>query len=120
MGKTIGDLTNQAMLDRQNWALGGLQSLGDRMPGAYNTALAPGQTMMGIGGMQEDLASKYAQEQFDKFNAQKQAPIDAAAQANAIFTGSGSLGSSQQQKIYQPTQWGQVGANAAGAALSGK
>jgi hypothetical protein len=120
MGKTIGDMTNQAMLDRQNWALGGLQSLGDRMPGAYDTALAPAQTMMGVGGMQEDLASKYAQEQFDKFNAQKQAPIDAAAQANAIFTGSGALGQSQQQKIYQPTQWGQVGANAAGAALAGK
>jgi hypothetical protein len=120
MGKTIGDMTNQAMLDRQNWALGGIQSLGDRMPGAYNTALAPGQTMMGVGGMQEDLAGKYAQEGLDKFNAAKQAPIDAIAQSNAIFTGSGSLGSNQTQKIYQPTQWGQVGANAAGAALAGK
>jgi hypothetical protein len=120
MGKTIGDMTNQAMLDRQNWALGGLQSLGDRMPGAYNTALAPAQTMMGVGGMQEDMAGKYAQEQFDKFNARRQAPMDAIAQANAIFTGAGSLGSNQTQKIYQPTQWGQVGANAAGAALAGK
>jgi hypothetical protein len=120
MGKTIGDMTNQAMLDRQNWALGGIQSLGDRMQGAYNTALAPGQTMMGVGGMQEDLASKYAQEQFDKWNAGRQAPIDAIAQSNAIATGSGSIGSNQTQKIYQPTQWGQVGANAAGAALAGK
>jgi hypothetical protein len=120
MGKTIGDMTNQAMLDRQNWALGGIQSLGDRMPGAYNTALAPSQTMMGVGGMQEDLAGKYAQEGLDKFNARKQAPIDAIAQANAIFTGAGSLGSNQTQKVYQPTQWGQVGANAAGAALAGK
>jgi hypothetical protein len=120
MAKSIGDLTNQAMLDRQNWALGGLQSLGDRMPGAYNTALAPAQTMMGLGGMQEDMAGKYAQEGMDKFNAAKQAPIDAIAQANAIFTGSGALGSNQSQKVYQPTQWGQIGANAVGSALTGK
>lgn len=120
LGKTIGDLTNQAQLDRQNWALGGLQSLGDRMPGAYNTALAPAQTMMQLGGMQEGLAGNYAQEQMDKFNAAKQAPIDAIAQANAIFTGSGALGSNQTQKTYQPTQWGQVGANALGSALTGK
>jgi hypothetical protein len=120
MGKTIGDMTNQAMLDRQNWALGGIQSLGDRMPGAYNTALAPGQTMMGVGGMQEDLAGKYAQEQYDKFNERKTAHIDAAERLNAIATGAGSLGSSSTSKVYQPTQWGQVGANAAGAALAGK
>jgi hypothetical protein len=120
MGKTIGDMTNQAMLDRQNWALGGIQSLGDRMPGAYNTALAPGQTMMGVGGMQEDLAGKYAQEQSDKFYERKMAPLEAALQANALFTGAGSLGSNTTSKIYQPTQWGQVGANAAGAALAGK
>lgn len=120
MGKTIGDMTNQAMLDRQNWALGGIQSLGDRMQGAYNTALAPSQTMMGVGGMQEDLAGKYAQEKLDKFNARKQAPMDAIAQANAIFTGSGSLGSNTTQKVYQPPQWGQIGANAAGSALAGK
>jgi hypothetical protein len=120
MAKSIGDMTNQAMLDRQNWAMGGLQSMGDRMQGAYNTALAPGQTMMGVGGMQEDLAAKYAQEQYDKFNEKKMAPLDAALQANALFTGSGSLGSNTSSKIYQPTQWGQIGANAAGAALSGK
>jgi hypothetical protein len=120
LDKTRNETANQAILDRQNWAQGALFSAGDRMPGAYNAALAPGQTMMGVGGMQEDLAGKYAQEGLDKFNAAKQAPIDAIAQANAIFTGAGSLGSNTTQKVYQPTQWGQVGANAAGAALAGK
>jgi len=120
MAKSIGDLTNQAMLDRQNWAMGNLQSLGDRLPGAYQSAMAPANTMMQLGGMNEGLAGNYAQEQMDKFNARKQAPLDAALQANAVFTGSGSLGSNSTQKIYQPTQWGQIGANAAGAALSGK
>jgi hypothetical protein len=90
------------------------------MQSAYQAGLQPGQTMSSIGGAYEDLAGKYAQEKFDKFNAEKQARIDAIAQANAIFTGAGSLGNNQQQKIYQPTQWGQVGANAAGAALAGK
>lgn len=120
LAKATGDFTNQAMLDRQNWALGGLQSLGDRMQNAYGSAMAPAQTMMQLGGMNEDMAGKYAQEQFDKFNARKQAPIDAIAQANAIFTGSGSLGQNQQQKIYQPTNWGQVGASGLGYALGGK
>lgn len=120
LSKSIGDLTNQAMLDRQNWALGGLQSLGDRLPGAYQSAMAPAQTMMQLGSMNEGLAANYAQEQMDKFNAKKQAPIDAIAQANAIFTGAGSMGTNSTQKIYQPTQWGQIGANAAGSALLGK
>jgi hypothetical protein len=120
MGKTIGDMTNQAMLDRQNWALGGIQSLGDRMPGAYNAALAPGQTMMGVGGMQEDLAAKYAQEQSDKFYEKRDLPLNQLAKANAIFTGAGSLGGTSSSKVYQPTQWGQVGANALGSAVAGK
>jgi hypothetical protein len=118
------DNVMQSNYNRQLSAAGNMFNAGQmglgNMSNAYDTALKPTQTLGQIGGAYEDLAGNYAQEQLDKFNAAKQAPMDAIAQANAIFTGSGSLGSNTTQKIYQPTNFGQVGANAAGAALAGK
>ena len=103
MAKSVGDLTNQAMLDRQNWALGGLQGIGDRMAGAYANAQAPAQTFMNLGSMQEDMAGKYAQAQQDMFNEKKMAPINAAAAGNAIFGGAGQLdGGSASGKVSTP------------------
>jgi hypothetical protein len=138
LGKTLAENSTNAMFGQYNQDVNnmmgaasqrmsaagnlfnaGQQGLGN-MQSAYGAAMMPGQTMGQIGGAYEDLAGKLAQEQLDKFNARKQAPMDAVAQANAIFTGSGQLGSNTSQKVYQPTQWGQVGANAAGAALAGK
>lgn len=138
LAKTINDSNTNAMFGQYNTDVNNMMGAANQqvnsastlfnagqaglgnMQSAYQAGLQPAQTMTGIGGAYEDLAGKYAQEQLDKFNAQKSAGIDAIAQANAIFTGSGALGSNQTQKVYQPTQWGQVGANAAGTALAGK
>jgi hypothetical protein len=117
LARSLGDVSNQAKLDYQNWALGGLQGIGDRMAGAYQNAQAPGQTFMQMGAMQEDLAGKYAQEQMDKFNEQKMAPINAASQANAIFTGSGQLGGTSKGTTFTPQNVGQQALGYGTAAL---
>jgi hypothetical protein len=97
----------------------GQSGLGN-MSSAYQAGLQPGQTMAGVGGAYEGLAAARAKEQMDKFYARKDAPLDVAARTMAIASGAGQLGSTSKQQVYQPTQWGQVGANAAGAALAGK
>jgi hypothetical protein len=116
--------TANANADRRLGAAGNLFNAGQQglgnMSNAYDTGLKPTQTLGQIGGAYEDLAGSYAQEQYDKFNESQNKPIEAIAKSNAIFTGAGALGSTSKDKVYQPTQWGQVGANAAGAALAGK
>lgn len=97
----------------------GQQGTGN-MAAAYQAGLMPGTTMGQIGAAYEGLAGNYANEQLDKFNQKRDAPLDAILKANAVFTGSGQLGSNTQQKVYQPTNWAQVGANGLGYALGGK
>ena len=117
LARSLGDVSNQAKLDYQNWALGGLQGIGERMAGAYQTAQAPAQTFMNLGSMQEDMDGKYAQEQYDKFNEQKMAPINAAGAANAIFSGAGQFLGGQKQTVATPSNWGQQAAGFGTAAL---
>jgi hypothetical protein len=118
------DNVNQSNLGRQLGAAGNLFNAGQmglgNMSNAYDTALKPTQTLGQIGGAYEDLAARYAQEQADKFAESRDIGINQIAKANAIYTGAGNLGSQTSSKVYRPTQWGQVGANAAGAALAGK
>ena len=102
---------------KSRWALGGLQGIGDRMSGAYDTAMKPSETFMRVGAMNEDLAGKYAQEMMDKFNETKMAPIDAAATANSIFTGSGKMGGKSSSTTSTPTNWGSTAAGYGTAAL---
>jgi hypothetical protein len=138
LAKTINDSNTNAMFGQYNTDVNNMmgaanQQLGSasalfnagqaglgNMQSAYQAGLQPAETMTGIGGAYEDLAGKYAQEQMDKFIARRDAPLDVAARTMAVAGGAGSLGSTSTQKVYQPTQWGQVGANAAGAALAGK
>lgn len=125
----MGAATNAANVasgnsDRRLGAAGSLFNAGQQglgnMSNAYDTALRPTETLGQVGGAYEDLAGRYAQEQADKFAESRDVGINQIAKANAIYTGAGSLGSQSTSKVYQPTQWGQVGANAAGAALAGK
>lgn len=107
LARELGGISNQAKLDYQNMAINQMQGIGDRMAGAYNTALMPGQTMLSLGGMQEDLAGKYAQEQMDKFNEDKMAPINAAGAANAIFGGAGQFNQRSNSTVSTPSNPGQ-------------
>jgi hypothetical protein len=138
LAKTINDSNTNAMFGQYNTDVNNMMGAANQqvnsastlfnagqaglgnMQSAYQAGLQPTQTLGQIGGAYEDLAGRYAQEQMDKFNESQQKPLDAIAQSNAILTGAGSLGGTNTQKVYQPTQWGQVGANAAGAALAGK
>jgi hypothetical protein len=103
MAKSIGDLTNQAMLDRQNWALGGMQSLGNSMGQAYQTANAGNQSLAQIGGNYEQLYGNQLQDQMRIFNETQQKPWDALAQYNAIMSGSGQLGKQGSETVSTPT-----------------
>lgn len=123
LATSVGDLTNKAMLERQNWASNQLQSYGNALPQAYQTALAPGQTLTGIGGQYENLAGSYLDEQLQKFNDQKNAQWDNIAKLNAIAQGSGQLGGTSSQTVKQPNQMGQqllgTGMTALGYGLRG-
>lgn len=126
LASTIGDMTNRAMLDRQQWASGALNQYGNSMPGAYQAALAPGQTMTGIGQQYENLAANYAQEQMDKFNAPRDLMKQNLAEQNAIYSGVGGLGGQQSgsSTVRTPSNMGQgllgFGTSAAGYLGGGK
>jgi hypothetical protein len=92
IAREIGDLTNRAMLQRQDWASQQMQNYGNAMPQAFQTAMMPAQAMMGVGSAYEGLAGNYLNEEMRKFDAQKNAKWDDIARLNAIATGAGQLG----------------------------
>lgn len=126
LANTIGDMTNRAMLDRQQWAANGLQSFGNSMGQAYQAALMPGQTLQGIGGNFENLAANYLQEQKDKFNAPGNIARQNLAEQNALLSGVGALGgqNSSSGTVTTPgtsgTQLLGTGMSALGYGLGGK
>lgn len=117
MARALGEVENQAKLDRMNWAGQGLQSYGNNMAGAYQTAMQPAGTMLQLGGMNEDLAGKYAQEALNKWNSARTAPLDAAASANAIFGGNGALTRGTNSTVFTPSNPGQQALGYGTAAL---
>jgi hypothetical protein len=103
MGKTIGDLTNQAMLDRQNWAGDQMRQYGGAMGNAWNTANLGNQALAGIGGNYEQLYANTLQDANRIFNESQQKPWDALAQYNSIISGAGRLGSTNSSQVSTPT-----------------
>jgi hypothetical protein len=131
LAKTLAENSTNALFGQYNQdvnnmmgAAGNMFNAGQagqqNMGSAYNMAMQPGQTMGQLGSMNEDMAAKLAQEQMDKFYARRDAPLDVASRTMAVAGGAGSLGSTNKQKVYQPNNFSQIGANAAGAALAGK
>lgn len=86
------DRTNQAMLERQNWASGELGKYGAAMPSAFSAALSPADTKMQVGSMYEDLANREKQDTIRKFDATQNAPWENLARAAAIYGGAGQMG----------------------------
>lgn len=103
MAKSIGDLTNQAMLDRQNWAAGNLQNFGNAMGQAWGTANLGNQALAQIGGNYEQLMANQLQDQNRIFNETQNLPWDQLARYNAIMSGAGQLGSRTSQTVNTPT-----------------
>jgi hypothetical protein len=102
IAREIGDLTNRAMLQRQDWASQQMQNYGNAMPQAFQTAMMPAQAMMGVGSAYEGLAGNYLQEQADRFDAQRNAKWDDIARLNAIAHGAGQLGGSKTEVKTSP------------------
>jgi hypothetical protein len=92
LSRSVGDLTNQAMLERQNWASGELGKYGAAMPSAFSAAMMPADTKMQVGGMFEDLANREKQDEIRKFDASQNVPWENLARVAAIYGGAGQMG----------------------------
>jgi hypothetical protein len=103
MAKSIGDLTNQAMLDRQNWAAGNLQNFGNAMGQAWGTANLGNDALARIGGNYEQLYANQLQDQNRIFNENQNNQWDNLARYNAIMSGAGQLGGRQTERVSSPT-----------------
>lgn len=103
MAKSIGDLTNNAMLDRQNWASGQLQQFGQAMNPAWQTANLGNQALAQIGGNYEQLAANQLQDQNRIFDAYQNKDWEQLARYNAIISGAGQLGGKSSETVSTPT-----------------
>lgn len=124
LANSIGDLTNRAMLDRQNMALGQLNNFGNSMSGAFQTAMQPAQAMQGVGGMYEQLLGNVLNDKTRIFDAQQNAPWNLIGRSNAIAQGAGQMGgvstrNSQTVSQSQPggSQWFGTGLSILGGLL---
>lgn len=71
----------------------GFANLGD----AYQGLQQPSETMMQLGAMNEDLATRQMNDKLRIFNEKNQAPWDQIARLNGVASGAGSLGGTQTQ-----------------------
>lgn len=102
VSREIGDLTNRAMLDRQKWANNQLLANSGALGGAFNTALMGDAQRMQMGGMDEDLYSRMINDKMRMWNESQNAPWTRLANFNAISSGAGGLGGSQQSTSQAP------------------
>ena len=126
LANSIGDVTNRAMLDRQNMALGQLNNYGNSMGGAFQTAMAPAQAMQGVGGMYEQLYGNVLNDKTRIFDAQQNKPWELIGRSNAIAQGAGSMGGTQtgnsqtiSSQSASPSQWAGFGLSALGGMFPG-
>jgi hypothetical protein len=118
MARTIGDVTNDAMLKRQAWASDQLRGYGNDMAGNFASAMAPGGALMQIGGNYEQLMANQIADQLRIFNEQQNKPWEALARYNAIVSGAGQLGSSSTSKATTPSSQPSIGQQLLGFGLS--
>lgn len=126
LAKNVGDLTNSTIFnDYSNWqgrrdaANSNLFNMGQQgfnnLGAAYTGLNAPNQDLMNIGAMNEDLATRYKNDELRIFNEAQNKPWEQLGRLNAIATGAGSMGGTQTTS--QPGQ--NPFLTAAGYGLSG-
>lgn len=127
LGSTIGDLgarQYQAWQQRKDAANSNLFNMGStgfgQLGSAYTGMQAPAQSLMQVGAMNEDLATRQMNDKLRIFNEQQNKPWENLSRLNAIASGAGQLGSSQTTS--QPGQnpfLTALGYGATGAGLLG-
>lgn len=102
LANTIGDLgarQYQAFQQRKDAANSNLFNMGQQGFGnlgtAYSGLSAPAQSLMQVGAMNEDLATRQLNDKLRIFNEQQNAPWQNLSRLNAIASGAGQLGSTQ-------------------------
>jgi hypothetical protein len=102
LGSTIGDLgarQYQAWQQRKDAANSNLFNMGStgfgQLGSAYTGMQAPAQSLMQVGAMNEDLATRQVNDKLRIFNEQQNKPWENLARMNAIASGAGQLGSTQ-------------------------
>lgn len=94
----LANLGNVALNNRTG-ALGNIASLGQQgfnnLGAAYTGLNAPNQDLMNIGAMNEDLATRYKNDELRIFNDQQNKPWEQLGRFNAIASGAGAMGGTQ-------------------------
>lgn len=113
LGNTLGDVTNRAVSQEYgNWqnrrdaANNNLFNMGQtgfgNLGNAYAGLQQPAQSLMQVGAMNEDLATRQMNDRLRVFNEQQNRGWDQLGRLNAIASGAGSLGGTQTSS--QPGQ----------------
>lgn len=113
LGSTVGNVAGNLINNEyQNWqnrrdaANSNLFNMGQTAIGnlgtSYQGLQAPANSLMQIGGMNEDLATRNLNDQLRIFDAQQQKPWENLSRLNAIASGAGQLGGTSTQS--QPGQ----------------
>lgn len=113
LGNTLGDVTNRAVAQEyNNWqnrrdaANSNLFNMGQTGFGnlgtAYTGMQAPANSLMQVGAMNEDLATRQMNDRLRVFNEQQNKPWEQLGRLNAIASGAGQMGGTQTQS--QPGQ----------------
>lgn len=109
LGRGIADATNNAVLGQMNSARGQLLNYGNALPGAYDASLAPYQTMLNVGQLNEAQSANQLNDAARIFQEQQNLPFEDAAKRNAVYTGAGQLGGSGYATATTPgTSFGQT------------
>lgn len=106
LGNTVGDVTSRAVAQEyNNWqnrrdtANNNLFNMGqtafNNIGDAYSGLQAPAQSLMQVGSMNEDLATRQLNDRLRVFNEENNRGWDQLGRLNAIASGAGSLGSTQ-------------------------
>lgn len=102
LANTIGDLgarQYQSFLTRKDAANSNLFNMGQTAQGnlgtAYTGMQAPANSLMQVGAMNEDLATRQLNDKLRIFNEQQNKPWENISRLNAIASGAGQLGGSQ-------------------------
>lgn len=131
--KNIGDMSSNLRYQnygderaRQMDAIGSVYNAGQQhqdninrntaaLQQAYEAMQSPSQTLMDVGGMNEDLFGRQLNDQLRIFQGQQDQPWNQIGRLNAIASGAGSMGSSGQTTAQGPSRV----SSALGGALGG-
>lgn len=121
LAQEIGDMTNRAMLNRQQWASGALNQFGNSMGQAFQTGMAPAGAMRDVGSQYENLAANIKDDELRKFAEEQNRPWEQLGRMNAIAQGVGQMGGTNygQSTVPQQSMWPQVAGNVAMGVGSG-